>query len=305
LTAACLVVLIGLLWRADVARLRGELDNGRSATDRSQPALDPGESAAVPPPSLLRSVKARARTRDYRPPPTESAAVAAFVNRDAKSRMTGDISSRIPRVDNETDVQALVTVLRDTEDKDAIRHEAANILRRSGYRHLTEDVIAILDDPAEAERFRAFCVQHLWLSLAGADAAERETIAARLRRALGDPDVGVRREALLALVRAGDDAGKTAAVEWLTQDGAGPVRDVAIRCVQDLGLREHTPAIRRYLGDADEVVRIAAIVTLSEWGDAESRPAFEAAAASPSVRLQRAGRLALRRLDEAAGRGAE
>ena len=52
----------------------------------------------------------------------------------------------------------------------------------------------------------------------------------------------------------------------------------AIRCVREFDLREHIPTIRTYLRDGDEVVRVAAIVTLSQWGDEESRPAIEEAA---------------------------
>ncbi len=44
---------------------------------------------------------------------------------------------------------------------------------------------------------------------------------------------------------------------------------------------------------------IAAMVTLSQWGDEHSRPAFEEAAGSGPPRLQRAGRAALARLDKA------
>ena len=38
-------------------------------------------------------------------------------------------------------------------------------------------------------------------------------------------------------------------------------------------------------------------MTLSQWGDEDSRPAFEEAANSDIVRLQRAGKAALRRLE--------
>ena len=111
----------------------------------------------------------------------------------------------------------------------------------------------------------------------------------------------VRREALLALVRLGDDAGKRAAVRWLLAEEAEGVRDAAIRCVRELDLREQAPAIRRFVRDEDEVVRIAAIVTLSQGGDEESRKAFEEAAKSESVRLQRTGRAAIERLGAGVG----
>jgi HEAT repeat protein len=76
------------------------------------------------------------------------------------------------------------------------------------------------------------------------------------------------------------------------------VRDLAIRCVKLLDLKQYMPTIRQYLYDKNEVIRIAAIVALSQWQDEQSRPAFEKAVNSKSVRLQRAGKAALKRLDE-------
>ena len=77
-------------------------------------------------------------------------------------------------------------------------------------------------------------------------------------------------------------------------------RDEAVRCVKLLDLREHAVTLRglaRPAGnEVSEDARIAAIVALSQWGDAESRSAFEEAAASSSPRLQRAGRAALEAL---------
>jgi hypothetical protein len=64
-------------------------------------------------------------------------------------------------------------------------------------------------------------------------------------------------------------------------------------------MREHIPAIRNYARSANDVIRIAAIVALSQWGDEESRPACEEAAKSTVVRLQHCGQAALKRLDSA------
>ena len=120
-------------------------------------------------------------------------------------------------------------------------------------------------------------------------------------RCLADKDIEVKREALLALVRKGDPVGSETAAQWLlsTERGKDDVRDISIRCVRVSNLRTHTPRIRELLSDDNEVVRIAAIVTLSEWHDEASRPAFEQAAASSVIRLERAGKAALARLDAA------
>ena len=88
-------------------------------------------------------------------------------------------------------------------------------------------------------------------------------------------------------------------VEWLTAENAEGLRDVAIHCVSELDLREFLLAVRKHARDANEVARIAAIVTLSQWGDEESRPAIEEAAKSDSFRLRRCAEMALKRLDRA------
>ena len=75
------------------------------------------------------------------------------------------------------------------------------------------------------------------------------------------------------------------------------VRDLTIRCVTLLDSKQYIPTIRQYLYDKNEVIRIAAIVALSQWGDEKSRDAFQKAAESNSVRLQRAGKAALKRLE--------
>ena len=107
----------------------------------------------------------------------------------------------------------------------------------------------------------------------------------------------VRREALLALVRIDDPKGKETAAAWLKDPDKDNVRDLAIRCIKLLDLKQYIPTIRQYLYAKNEVISIAAIVVLSQWGDERSKPAFKKAADSKSVRLQRAGKSALKRLD--------
>jgi HEAT repeat protein len=239
------------------------------------------------------------RDRDYIPPPTDSPEIMGFVDRTERGvkRVPDDITTAIQRVETPQDVAAVVSVLMDTRDTDVARNEAANLLHRSDYRGLVDHLIEVLDNPKEDARFRGFCVQHIWRNAHAPESPDRDTAIARLRAAVNDRDRSVRREAVLALVRMGDKVGREAAVGWLSDDDAADMRDLAIHCVHDLGLRKHLPAIRRHLEDEREPVRIAAIVTLSDWGDEQSRPAFEAAAGSASTRLQRAGKLALRTLD--------
>ncbi len=230
---------------------------------------------------------------------TKDPRLTAFVDRDALSRVTGDITPRIPRVRFEEDMPAVVSVLMDTDDSDTARNEAANLLLRSGYDGLIADLTTILAKPEEKPRFRSFCVQKLWEN-ARRRPEDRGRTVTILQGLVKDKDVPVRREALLALVRMRDPKGKETAVEWLTAENADGVRDAAIRCAQKLGLREHIPTIRKYLRDDSEVVRIAAIVTLSQWGDEGSRPAIKEATKSESFRLRRCAEMALKRLARAA-----
>ena len=195
-----------------------------------------------------------------------------------------------------TDLDLLARTLRDTAEGDTLRHEIANLLLSHKYPGLTDILIGILDSPGEQERFRAFCVQHLWRRAGEAPTDERNRIADLLRESLNDRHTAVRREALLALVRDNDELGRHTAEKWLTDPGATAVHDLAIRCMREMDVRKHVETIRSFLDATNEAARIAAIVTLSEWGDDQSRPAFEAAATSDSLRLQRAARFALQRL---------
>ncbi|MCY3018397.1 MAG: HEAT repeat domain-containing protein [Planctomycetota bacterium] len=273
-------------------------------------------------------------------PAPRDAALAPLLDRDAKltDRVKPDVNSGIPKVIHPEDYPLLVAVLTDPTDDDTARNEVANLLQRSKYPGLADALCEVLDNSEEKPRFRSYAAQHLGL-LAGkqepqmntderrlgdmgtgglgdgetgrggdADRGRRgdaEMITARLRQALSDRDVPVRREALLALVRKKDPQAIETAVAWLqpqtrNQKPETVVVDLAIRCVYELGLREHIPTIRKYARDPNDVVRIAAIVALSQWGDEESRPAFEEAAQSKTVRLQRAGKAALERLGKPA-----
>jgi len=64
-----------------------------------------------------------------------------------------------------------------------------------------------------------------------------------------------------------------------------------------MDLKDQTPKLRDFLLSTNEAARIAAMVTLSQWKDEQSRAAFQQATQSVnSVRMQRAGKAALARL---------
>jgi hypothetical protein len=235
----------------------------------------------------------------YSVPKTVDPELSGLVNREARidERISADISSKIPRVKDAMDFPALLGVLCDVKDDDTVRNEVANLLTRSKCPGLVDALIKVLNAPEEKARFRSFCIQHLWMNYKDAGKDDRTKIMGALEQALSDKDMPVRREALLALVRERQPKAQELGVKWLSDPKGNGVRDLAIRCVKDLDLRDQIPTVRKYLRDSDEPTRIAAIVALSQWGDQESRPAFEEAANSKSVRLQRAGTLALKTLD--------
>jgi len=239
---------------------------------------------------------------DYVPPKTADPALAPLVNRTLKinERIPPDITSRIPTVARPEDIPVLVATLGDTREDDTVRNEVANLLERSNYPRLADELLKVLDSQGEGPRFRAFAAQHLAMMMARKD-DQQGKIRQRLRSALDDRDVEVRREALLALARQKDPEAVGTVVRLLTSTDkdAESMRDLAIHCAGSLNLREQVAAIRTYLRDSNEVIRIAAIVVLSQWGDEASRPAFEEAAKSGTARLQRAGKAALDRLAKA------
>jgi len=262
----------------------------------------PSEGAARPGDSQDEG-RQRDAGSDYTPPGTSDPRLSSFVDRESnKPRVTDDITTRIPKVTGTKDTKAVSTVLADTKDDDTVRNEAANLLRRSGHPQLTDELIKVLNSPGEKERFRTFCIQHLYNNHKRADTAEKEKIAETLYKCLADRHAKVRREALLALQRLKDDEAEKLARKWLHEDGekGDAVRDLAIRIIRERNLRDELPTIRKYARDKNVVIRIAALVTLSEWHDEESRPAMEEAARADNVRLQRCGKLALKRLDQPA-----
>jgi len=123
----------------------------------------------------------------------------------------------------------------------------------------------------------------------------------RMRQWLQDRHVEVRREALLALTRQHDPMATDTALAWLKAKGpdADDNRDIAIRCVRELDLRDQLPQVRTFARSTNDTTRIAAIVALSQWGDIESRPAIEEAATSRVVRVQRCAKAALAKLSVA------
>lgn len=232
---------------------------------------------------------------------SKNPAIAALVDYNLKTqdRIGSDISARIPIVHNKDDYPVLVDCLLNTNDVDAVRNEVINLLSRSHFSELAPLLIRIIENPDESNRFRTFATQHLGAQLSNQDIETRTRVRDKLLQLLEGREIGPRREALLALVRHKDPVASATARRWLneTSEEYEAVKDLAIRSIQELDMRDEMPIIRSHLKSANEATRIASIVVLSQWGDEESRAAFEVAASSTNSRLQRAGKAAIQRLN--------
>jgi hypothetical protein len=253
----------------------------------------------------------------YFPPAVHDSKLASLVDRNARNRISSDMSTRFPTAEPD-DFPALLSVVADIKDGDTERHEAVALLKRSRCPDLLESLGKVLDNPAEGYRFRAFAMQHLGglVPDVNSDPEGNKKMLDRMHAALGDRHFQVRGQALQNLCRLKDSAGKDTAVKWLTEykpccvdNGDKPVApekeregilNQAIRCCKDLGLKEQIPNIRPFARDNSEVVRIAALSVLSDWLDGESLEAMQEAAESPSVRLRNCGKAAVGKMGKGA-----
>lgn len=271
-----------------------------SVVNRSKPK--DSRSVSAQPPSMLSaqgatnphlkkaSVQQTSAKPSYAPvDPRIEQALDRSLSADARLKIVLDMNNSGVRISTPEDLDAVSSILLDSTEEDTLRHEVANLLQRHGYAPLTDLLLSVLGSPAETERFRSFCVQHLWRRCDDGPPEERERILPVLETLLTDKEPAVRREALLATVRQKTPVGEKTAISWLQDPNAQNVHDLAIRCMRELNLRETIPAIRPFLASTNESARIAAIVTLSEWKDEPSRKAIEEAAQSPVLRVQRAG----------------
>ena len=174
-----------------------------------------------------------------------------------------------------------------------------NLLDRCNYKYLPALVVSVMDSPLEKPRFRAFATQRLGMLSAPDEHTVNAVLAARLRDALQDKHVEVRREALLALTRIRDAQAVTIVRGGLQDPKWSDSRDLIIRCLYDLDEQSSMADIRRYLSSSHEQERIAALFVLGEWRDKASALAFSTAADEPSnPRVRRAGLRAQQRLSD-------
>jgi hypothetical protein len=243
----------------------------------------------------------------YFPPTVHDHRLAPLVDRNAKNRLPVKVPTASP-----DDFPALLSMVADTKDGDTERHEVAQLLIRSKCSDLPATLSKVLDSPEEKPRFRAFAMQY-WGELAKEAPPEfKANMLDRMKAALNDKNYEVRCQALQNLCRLKDPAGKETAIKWLMEykpacvdkDGKpvapelerGGILNAAIRCCKDLDLKDQVPAIRPFARDSNEIIRIAAIVVLSDWRDKESLPAMQEAAESKSPRLNGCGKMAVAKM---------
>ncbi len=239
-------------------------------------------------------------------PPASSAPTPYLINeKDPPVEVHPEVTARLIDTLSIKTFSETVAIMLDVTKDQTTRNEAANLLHRSGYGGLTYDLIKSLGSPEEGPLWRSYCIQHLLTNAKGASDVELAKITDTIRCAIADRHTRVRREALLALCHLQEPLGRETAIKWLTAKEGEGARDVAIRCMEDLNLRDQAHAIRRLATDPDESTAVQAIGTLGRWKDEASRPLFEEALKSPSQRIQRAGRAAIRHLEEAKVKPAE
>ena len=167
-----------------------------------------------------------------------------------------------------TDPAILATVrniLLDPAESDTLRNEAANVLRRHDHPGLRDDLIAILADEREGDRFRSFAAQHLEDDLRDPQSAEQ--VRALLRPLLDEPAPAVQREVLRALALIGDATALARLETWINDPQASWVHDLCCRLAADLGRQDLLPAIQAIAasgaeddsGDADRARRHAQV----------------------------------------------
>jgi HEAT repeat protein len=239
----------------------------------------------------------------YSPPVIRDPKLAKIVNRSLPldDRLAVLKADMLSRPNDPQEVAALISVVGDPLDDETIRDELAGMLYQFDLPGFVETLTRVIESEPQHPRFRTKATQYLGWSLAGivTEGEKRNRIIAKLRQLLEDRDVSVRREAQRALVSQRDTKGSEAAVKWLLppSSGSDDLREVAIRCVHDLDLREEIPAVRQYVRDPTPSVRIAAIEVLGAWGDEASRSVFEESANSKLPVVQAAGKAALNNLE--------
>jgi hypothetical protein len=217
------------------------------------------------------------------------------VGEEQATRITEDFTSLVPTLSNQAEINAVLLVLRDANDEDTARNEAANLLSRTHYTRLDLELMHLLERTNESPRMRFFFMQHLGNCL-DHGMTDTQSVMAFIRKALDDRDLLVRREALQILTLRNDEIALKRLTAPLSDQSYDGIRDLAIHLLVEMG-QNRSEEIRSCLSGYDEPTRIAAIATLGELRDKASEEALGVIVkTSVSPRERHAAQLAIERI---------
>ncbi len=275
-----------------------------AGSTRNAPVQDEPGGKQVPEPTTQAATKPGVRPplpADYSPPATGAPMLGRVLDRRlrADQRIPPDITTRIPRLTSEKDVQAVLGMLRDRGDDLVARNEAMNLLRRSAYKpQLPEELVRLMKDPAETDRFRSYCLQGMMTCAMGEPDASKARVTELIEPYLAAPTVEVRRSALRALTLLDHPkALELALVAYLNEKEDPEIRVASIHTIGHFKKADAIPQLREVAAkEKNADIRVAVIAVLGQFKDEGSRALFEAAMKANSSGVRTAGKAALKQL---------
>ncbi len=184
--------------------------------------------------------------------------IVADRNQTEDARLQPLVDGNLPLISEAQDIALIRRILRDPNEGDTLRNEAANLLNRSEVGDLASDLIRVLNQDGEQARFRSFAAQHLGV-LWNQEGAERNGASYdRLLACLNDRHIEVQREAMLALARGNEPSIADRVATILTDSQPQRLIDLACRIAAEKNLRDNLPAIRALRDHQNQVVARAA-----------------------------------------------
>ena len=212
---------------------------------------------------------------------------------------------------------SLTQLLKSRDEDEALRNNVASKLRECGDPNLVSDLTTMLWDEKETPKWRNYCVQHLYQCY---EDKPDPSILATLFKATEAGEKMVRicavwSLALIAAPRYGNQPPDKATTEKIRTVALGALKEKdadflittsGVQSCARLGLKEALPDIRALASSNNTKptsLRIAAVAALGDLKDTESIPLLERLSKEATGQLQSAAQLALKRINEAKGRG--
>lgn len=238
-----------------------------SQDDRPTPAPIPTSAAVqkhAPGPGLEEAVSRTVPKDRFADIPVVSAPVSDVLrvvadrSQTENARLQPLVDGNLPLISEAQDIALMRRILRDPNEGDTLRNEAANLLNRSAIDDLASDLVRVLDQDGEQARFRSFAAQHLGV-LWNQEGAKRNGAGYdRLLACLNDHHIEVQREAMLALARGNEPSIAERVATILTDSQPQGLIDLACRVAAEKNLRDNLSAIRALRDHQDQVVARAA-----------------------------------------------